>query len=158
MAIRSSQSRFKTGNPSPRPNNAHPARPRTNTCTTTMAKNDPNFSAKSARRPFKPTTVIKKRPRRNITVRIATAPYSAGKSASTSLSTNAVTITARTGLPRSSNSTRQNKISDDQNLPSSSSVTLTANIYSRPKTSLSPHRKDPPSTSSRFTIRPTSSV
>jgi hypothetical protein len=157
MAVRSSPSRFKTGNPSLRPNNARSAKPRTNTCTTTTARNVRSYAARSARRSFKPIIVIKERLKPNITARIATARYSAGKSASTSSFTNAATITARTALTRSNNSTRQNKIFDDQNLPNSNSATFTANIYSKPKISSSRHRSNQPSTYARSTIHPTSS-
>ena len=95
-AVRSSQSRFKTENPSPKTNNAHSAKRPTHTCTTTTARRDHNFVAKSAHQTLTSTIVIKERLKPNITALIATERCSAGKSVSTSLCTNAAMITAHT--------------------------------------------------------------
>lgn len=157
MAIRSNRSRFKTGNPSLRLNNAPSATPRTSTCTTTTGKNAHSCFVKFAHRPFRPIIVIKEPPKPNITVHIATERFTAGKSVWTSLCTNAATIIARIDSTRSNNSTPQKKISDNQNLHNSNSVTFTANTCSRLKISQSPPRSNQPSTSAKSTIRPTSS-
>ena len=134
MAVRLKPSKFKTGNPFPRTNNAHSAKPLTNTCTTTTVKNAHNCFAKFACLFFKPTIVIKERLKPNITARIATAHCSAGKCVSTSLCTNAATITANTESAHSNNSTPQNKTSGNQNLHNSNLITFTANTCSKPKT------------------------
>lgn len=139
MAGHSNRSRFKTGNPSLRPSNVLFAKRHINTCTTTTAKKDPNCYARFARLLFRPIIVVKERLKLNITVRIVTAHCSAGKCVSTSLCTNAATITANTESTRSNNSIPQNKISENQNLHNSNSTTFTANTYSKPKI-LSCHR------------------
>ena len=152
MTIHSSRSRFNAGNPSHRPNNAHSAKRPTHTCTTTTAKRDHNFVARSAHRTLTLTIVIKERLKPNITALIATERCSAGKSVSTSLCTNAAMITAHTESTLSNNSTPQNKISDNQNLHNSNSTIFTANIYSRPRISLSHRHSNQPSTSVKFII------
>ena len=133
MAVRSNPLRSNTGNQPLRPKSALFATHHINICITTTANNDPNCSAKSAHQLLRPIIVIKNRLKPNITARIATAHCSAGKPASTSSSTNAATITAPTVLTLSNNSTRQNKISDDQDYHNSNSVTFTANTCSKPK-------------------------
>ena len=152
MAVRSNQSKFKTENPSLRVNNVRSAQRLTHTCTTTTVKHARNSVARSARQNLTSTIVIKERLRLNIIVRIAAVRYSAGKSVSTSLCTNVATITAPTESTLSNNSTKQNTFSDDQNLLSLNSVTFTANIYSKPRISLSPRPSSQPSTSAKFII------
>lgn len=133
MAVHSSQSRFKTGIPSLRVNNARSAMLLTHTCTTTTAKHDHNSVVRSAHQILTSTIVIKERLKLNITAHIAAARCSAGKPRSTSSFTNVATITAPIVLMRLSNLTRRNKILENQNLPSSNFVTFTANICSKPK-------------------------
>ena len=152
MAVPLNQSRFKTGNPSLRPNNVDSAKRLTYTCATTTAKCIHSSVVRSACRILTPTIVIKERLKPNITAHIATQRYSAGKFVSTSLCTNAAMITARTESTRSNNSTPQNKTSDDQNLHNSNSTTFTANIYSKPRILPSPHHSSQPSTSAKFII------
>ena len=139
MTAHSNRSKFKTGNPSLRLNNVLFAKRHINTCTTTTAKNAPNCCAKSARQLFRLIIVIKEQSKPNIIVRIVTAHCSAGKSVSTSLCTNAATITAHTESTHSNNSIPQNKISDNQNLLSSNFVTFTANTCSKLKILLCHH-------------------
>ena len=133
MADFSSRSRFKTGNPSHRPNNAHSAKPHTNTCTTTTARCVRSYAVKSARRHSTLIIVIKERRKPNIFVRIAMVRCSAGKSASTSLFTNAAMITVHIVLTHSTNSALRNNLCDERNLPSSNFVTFIASTYSKPK-------------------------
>ncbi len=157
MTIHSNRSKFETGNPSLRANNARSAKRLTHICTTTTVKHAHNSAARSAHRLLTLTIVIKERLKLNIIVRIATARYSAGKSVSTSLCTNVVTIIACTESTLSNNSTPQNTLCDNQGLHNSNSVTFTANIYSRPRISLLPHHSSQPSTSEKFIIRLTCS-
>ena len=103
----SSPSIFKTENPSPRPSNAPSVKHRTNTCTTTTAKNARSCFAKFAHRLFRPTIVLKERLKPNTSARTANMPYSAGKPFYTSLFTNAAMITALTALMPSINLTRR---------------------------------------------------
>jgi len=152
MVVHSNQLKFKTGKPSLRANNARSAKPRINTCITTMAKNDPNCSARPAHQLLTPTIVIKEQLKLNIIVRIATVRYSAGKYVSTSLCTNVATITARTESTLSNNSTPQNALCDNQNLLNSNSVTFTANIYLKLRISPSLRHLSQPSTSEKFII------
>lgn len=152
MTIHSSRSRFNTGNPSLRPNNAPFAMHHINICTTTTANNDPNCSARSVHQLLRPITVIKEQLKLNIIARIATALYSAGKSVSMSLCINAATITAHIESTLSNNSTLQNTLYDDQNLHNSNSVMFTANIYSKPKILLPLRHSSQPSTSAKFII------
>jgi hypothetical protein len=134
MAVHSSQSRFKMGIPSLRANNVRSAMLLTDTCTTTTARHDHNSVVRSAHQTLTSTIVIKEQLKPNITVRIATAHCSAGKCVSTSLCTNAATITANTESTLLNNSIPQNKISDNQNLHNSNLITVTANTCSKPKT------------------------
>lgn len=152
MAVYSNQLKFKTGKPSLRANNARSAKPRINTCITTTVKNDPNYSARPAHQLLTLTIVIKERLKLNIIVRIATALYSAGKYVSTSLCTNVATINAYIESTLSKDSTLQSTLYDDQNLHNSNSVTFTANIYLKLRTSPSHRHSNQPSTSAKFII------
>ena len=158
MTAHSNRSKFKTGNPSLRPNNARSAKPLTYTCTTTTAKCAHRSVARFARQVLVPTIVIKERLKPNITALIATERCSAGKSVSTSLCTNAAMITAHTESTLSNSSTQQNKISDIQNLHNLNLTTFTANIYSKPKILPSLRHLNQPSTSEKFIIRLTCSA
>ena len=150
----SNRSRSATENRLLRSNNARSAKPHTNTCTTTTARNVRSCSAKFAHRLLKPTIVIKEQQKLNIIVHIARARCSVGKPASTSLFTNAVMITAHTVLTRSSNSTRRNKPCDKRNLHSSSFVTFIVNTYSKHKILSSLRHSNLPSTSERSITHP----
>ena len=85
-------------NPSRKLNNAHAVKHQINTCSTTTAKQELKYAAKFAIQFFKPTAVLKKHLKPNISVPTANGLYSAGKRFCTSLFTNAVTITVLTGL------------------------------------------------------------
>ena len=156
MLDHSSPSKSKTGNPSRKPNNARIVKRLIHTCTTTTARNARNYFAKSARQLLTLIIVIKERLRPNITVHIATARYSVGKSVSTSSCINAATTIARIESTHSNNSIPQNKISGNQNLLNSNSIIFTANIYSKPKNSSYLHHSNPPSTSAESIIHQTS--
>ena len=151
MAVRSNPSRFKTENLSHRPNNALFATHRINICITTTAKNDPNYSAKSAHQPLTPIIVIKKRLKQNTSARTANTPCSAGKSFCTSLFTNAAMITALTVSMPSTNLTRRKNFYKKQNLLNSNSTTFTANIYSKPQNLSIQPQSNHSSTSEEFT-------
>lgn len=153
----SNPSRFKTGNQSPKPNNALFATHRINICIITMAKNDPNYSARSAHRLLTPIIVIKERSKPNTSARTANMPYSAGKPFCTSLFTNAAMITALTALMPSTNSTQRKNSYKKRNLLNSSSATYTANIYSKLQNLFTPARSSLSSTSKESTILKTSS-
>ena len=155
MLDHSSPSKSKTGNPSRKPNNAHIAKHPIHTCTTTTAKNEPSCFARSARQLLTLIIVIKEQLRPNITVHIATARYSAGKSALMSSCINAAMTIARIESTHSNILIPQNKISDNQNLLNSNSITFTANIYSKPKNLPYPHHSNPPLTSARSIIHQT---
>ena len=154
MADLSDRSNSRRENPSLKPNNARSVKPRTNSCITTTARSILNYAARSARRPLMPTIVTRNPRKPNITARIAAEPYSAGKPASTLLCTNVATKIAHTDSTPLSNSRQQNTISVDQNLHSSNFATFTVNIYSRPKTWLSPHHSNPPSIFERSITHP----
>jgi hypothetical protein len=107
MAGRSNPSRFKTENMSLRRNNAPFAARRINICITTTAKNDPNYSVRSARLFLRSIIVLKEPLKPSTSVRIANMPYSAGKSFCTSLFINAAMITALTASMPSTNLTQR---------------------------------------------------
>ena len=155
MLDHSNPSRSVTENPSRKPNNAHIAKHPIHTCTTTTAKNEPSCFARSARQLLTLIIVIKEQLRPNITVHIATARYSAGKSVSKSLYINAATTIVHIESTHSNNSISQNKISDNQNLLNSNSITFTVNIYSKLKNSSYLHHSNPPSTSEKSIIHQT---
>ena len=113
-----------------------------NICIATMAKNNPNYSAKSAVQTFNPTIVLKDHLRRNTSAPTVSVLYSAGKHACMSLFTSAATITARTALTLSKNSTRRNGHCLKPNLRNLNSVTFTANIYSKSKSCNIPRRSN----------------
>ncbi len=133
LAGHSNPLKFETDTQSRKPNNAPLAKPHINICTTTTANNDPNCSARYAHLSFRRIIVIKEHSKPNIIVHIVTAHYSAGKCVSTSLCTNAATITVPIALKLSKNSTHQNKIYDSQNLLNLNSITFTVNTCSKPK-------------------------
>ena len=120
----------------------HAVMPRKNTCTAIMAKNNPNYSAKSARQPSKVTTVLENHLRQNTSARTVSVLYSVGKGIYTSLLTNAATITAHIESTLSKNSTRRNEHCLKQNLPNLNFATSTANTYSKPKNLNILHRSD----------------
>lgn len=153
----SNPSRFKTGNQSPKPNNALFATHRINICIITTAKNDPNYSARSAHRLLTPIIVIKERSKPNTSARTVNMPYSAGKPFCTSLFTNAAMITALTALMPSTNSTQRKNSYKKRNLLNSSSATYTANIYSKLQNLFTPARSNLSSTSEESTTLKTSS-
>jgi hypothetical protein len=104
------------GNIPLRPNNALFATRRINICITTTAKNDPNYSVRSAHRLLPPIIVIKERSKPNTSARTVNMPYSAGKPFRASLFTNAAMITALTALTPSINLTRRKNSREKQNL------------------------------------------
>jgi hypothetical protein len=79
-------------------NNAHAVKLQISTCSTTTAKQELKYAAKSVIQSFKPTAVLKELLKQNTSVHTATGLYSIGKRFYTSLFTNAPTITALTGL------------------------------------------------------------
>lgn len=113
-----------------------------NTYTTTTAVNKPNCNARSVRQPFKPIIVLKDHLKPNTFVPTVSTLYSAGNLVATSLFTNAVTITVSIDSMQSTSSTRRKKLYKEQNLLNSNSITFTANIYSRPTSSNTPHRSN----------------
>lgn len=115
-----------------RRNPAHAVTPHKNTCIVTMAKNKPNYSAKSARQPSRPTIVLENPSRPNTSARTVNALCSVGKPICTLSPTSAATITARIASAPSKNSTPRNAHCLKPNLHNSSFVTFTGNIYSKP--------------------------
>ena len=81
MTIHLSRSKFNTGNPSLKANNAHSAKRLILICTTTTAKHAHRSVARSAHQNLAPTIVIKEQLKPTITVLIATEQCTAGKSA-----------------------------------------------------------------------------
>ena len=156
MADHSNPSRPGAQTLSLRRNLAHAVTPRRNTCTATMAKNKPNYSAKSARQPSRPTIVSKDRSRRNTSVHTANMLYSVGKLICTSSPTNAATIIVRIASMLSKDSTRRNGHCLKLNLHSSNSATSIANTYSRPVSCSIPRLLNHSSILERSTIPKTS--
>jgi len=113
---------------------------RTDIFIATTAVNKPNYSAQSARRPFKLTIVLKEHSNPNIFVPTVTAPYSAGNPIVMSSFTNAAMIIVHIGSMPLTNSIQRKKLYKKPNLLNSNSITFTANIYSKPTSSSIPHR------------------
>ena len=132
MAARSNPLRPAAQIPSLPPNPVPVVTRHSNIYIAIMAKNNPNYSAKSARQPSKLTIVLENHSKPNTFAPTASTPCSVGNSVFTSLSTNAATITVLIGSTHSTNSILRRDLYKKQNLLNSNSITFTANIYSRP--------------------------
>ena len=135
-----------------RRNLVHAVTPHKNTCIAIMAKNNPNYSAKSARQTFNPTIVLENHLRQNTSAHTANVLYSVGKPIGTALPTNAAMTTAPIESTLSKNSTRRNGPCSKPNLRNSNYATFTANTYSRPKNLNIPRRSNRSSILQKSTI------